>query len=171
MPTLPVRAVDIELSLRVQHALADTGSTRRLAILAARSADSWVCVVICLILWWLGEPDLGRRAVLLLLGILATALVVGVLKFVIRRERPVSDWGGSYRRHDPHSFPSGHAARVGMIATYAAVAFPIVVTVPLAAWALAVATARVALGVHYLSDVVVGLGIGAAFGLLTAAML
>jgi undecaprenyl-diphosphatase len=74
-------------------------------------------------------------------------------------------------RGDQHSFPSGHAARVGFIATFGALVFPIWAGLTLACWAAAIATARVGLGVHYLSDVIAGLALVAAVGGLAVAVL
>ena len=48
------------------------------------------------------------------------AVMVLLIKFRIRRQRPVGEWGRIYRNTDPHSFPSGHAARAFLIATIAA---------------------------------------------------
>ena len=52
-------------------------------------------------------------------GILGLAGVVLAIKFLVRRERPQGEWGGIYRNTDPHSFPSGHAARAFLIAVVA----------------------------------------------------
>ena len=46
---------------------------------------------------------------------LLAVLVIGI-KFIVRRQRPVGEGGGIYRNTDPHSFPSGHAARAFLIA-------------------------------------------------------
>ena len=60
-----------------------------------------------------------------------------------------------------HSFPSGHAAGVTVFALVAARSdrLPLAPTVALAAM---VAVSRMYLGTHYLSDTIVGIGIGAA---------
>lgn len=112
-----IDGADVALSEGLRIALARRRPLRRLAILAARSVDFWVCVLVLLPLWWLGAPPLARNAVHLLLGTTAAGIIVRGMKQLVRRERPASDWGGSYRRGDQHSYPSGHAARVGFIAT------------------------------------------------------
>jgi undecaprenyl-diphosphatase len=89
------------------------------------------------------------------------------LKFMLRRPRPEGTWGQVYRRTDPHSFPSGHAARVAMFATLGFLITPPWVGVTFVVWGLLVVISRVALGVHYFADVVVGLGVGVVFGFLT----
>jgi membrane-associated phospholipid phosphatase len=67
----------------------------------------------------------------------------------------------------PHSssFPSGHSAAAFAFATGACIELP-VLAVPLAPLAGAVAYSRVHTGVHYPSDVAVGVGIGVGSGLL-----
>jgi undecaprenyl-diphosphatase len=162
---------DVVLSEELRSALAQRGLLRRFAILVARSADFWVCALVLLACWRLGAPLFARNAMPLLVATTTTGIAVKGIKRIVRRARPASDWGGSYRRSDPHSFPSGHAARVGVIATFAALVFPAWLALGLAAWAAAVATARVGLGVHYVSDVVVGLVLGALAGGLTVALL
>jgi undecaprenyl-diphosphatase len=94
--------------------------------------------------------------------------VVLAIKFLVRRERPQGEWGGIYRNTDPHSFPSGHAARSFLIAIIASAFGPAWLAALLWVWAPLVALARVAMGVHYLSDVVAGAVLGvivALFGL------
>ena len=71
-----------------------------------------------LILTFMLAKQLTNRA---WVGMLA-ALVL-VLKFLIRRRRPEGEWGGIYRQTDPHSFPSGHAARSVLIAVLAVATF------------------------------------------------
>ena len=93
-----------------------------------------------------------------------TALVAVGMKQVIRRRRPEGDWGLVYRSTDPHSFPSGHAARAFMLAVIATGLGPAGMAIALWVWAPLVALARVAMGVHYLSDVVAGLVVGLLVG-------
>jgi undecaprenyl-diphosphatase len=87
-------------------------------------------------------------------------------KQLIRRRRPEGEWGAIYRNTDPHSFPSGHAARAFLIAVIAAGLGPSWLAVILWIWAPLVALARAAMGVHYLSDVVAGAVVGIVVGLL-----
>ena len=153
-------AADLAWSDALRARLDGAGIVRRAAILAARSGDGWLVLPIVLACW-----PLGARAVLsLAICIVATAVVVFALKFSIRRSRPEGEWGGGYRRFDPHSFPSGHAARVGAMATFVALVGPWPLAIAVAAWACAVAFSRVALGVHYVSDVVAGVALGIVMG-------
>jgi undecaprenyl-diphosphatase len=84
----------------------------------------------------------------------------------VRRQRPPGEWGAIYRQADPHSFPSGHAARALMLAVLGLSLGPAWFAAALCVWGPLVALARVAMGVHYVSDIAVGALLGVVFGLL-----
>lgn len=144
------------------------GPLRSLAAILAHSGDSWFWGA-GLALVWVLFPGLWRwRAGLLLVSILVTAVLVLLIKFTVRRRRPEGEWGSVYRNTDPHSFPSGHAARAAMLAVVAWGIAPGPLALALTLWAPLVVLARVAMGVHYLSDVVAGAGLGALVGAMIA---
>jgi len=99
------------------------------------------------------------------LSIIALAAIVLAIKFTIRRRRPEGEWGAMYRTTDPHSFPSGHAARAILIAVLGIGLGPGWLAILLCIWAPLVALARVAMGLHYLSDIVAGAVLGAIAGI------
>jgi len=103
--------------------------------------------------------------------ILVLALIVTALKFSIRRRRPEGEWGAIYRSTDPHSFPSGHAARAALLAVSSLVWGPSWLGALLVLWAPIVSLARVAMGLHYLSDVIAGATLGVTTGLLAVTIL
>ncbi|HJO32836.1 MAG TPA: phosphatase PAP2 family protein, partial [Anaerolineales bacterium] len=78
----------------------------------------------------------------------------------IRRQRPAGDWGGFYRRTDPHSFPSGHAARAALLLGLALWLGPDWFRLAMLIYSPLMALARISMGVHYLSDVVAGYALG-----------
>ena len=137
----------------------------RAAVLLAHSGDSWLWVAALGLLWLLGGPDWRGRAALLAVAVVVQALVIFTLKQLVRRERPAGEWGAIYRAYDPHSFPSGHATRAFLLAVMAVGLGPGWFGALLLAWAPLVSLARVATGVHYLSDVAAGLLIGLLMGL------
>ena len=141
------------------------GLLRTVAVVLAHSGDSWFWWPGLGLLWWLGNSFWRPWALAVLLSIIALAVVVLVIKFTIRRRRPEGDWGGLYRKTDPHSFPSGHAARVVLIAVLALGLGPGWLALVVCIWAPLVALARVAMGVHYLSDIVAGFVLGALAGI------
>jgi undecaprenyl-diphosphatase len=99
-------------------------------------------------------------------GIALTAAIVFIIKLLVRRQRPAGEWGEFYRKTDPHSFPSGHAARATLLAIIAIGSGSPWFALTLCLWAPLVILARVAMGVHYLSDVLAGALLGVALGIL-----
>jgi undecaprenyl-diphosphatase len=144
------------------------GPLRRLAIFLAHSGDSWFWGIGLAITWLAAGPDGKLLAVRLALAIAGLALLVLAVKRIFRRRRPAGEWGAIYRKSDPHSFPSGHAARMAMLAVLGAALGPAWFGWLLLAWAPLVALARVAMGVHYLSDVIGGVLMGIAAGVILA---
>jgi undecaprenyl-diphosphatase len=137
---------------------------------ATRLGDGWL---------WLAAVALlvanGRRG---LEVVSAGAVAAGVanalllcLKKRVRRARPCER---AQPRHfeahplgwfpsDRFSFPSGHALNAFAIGSVIALAFPIA-AVPILAFAASVAASRVVLGLHWVSDVLVGAFAGLLIG-------
>lgn len=136
----------------------------------AHSGDSWFWLAGLLITWLVSQGAWRARALYLAAGLAVMAVAVILLKFTIRRPRPEGEWGQVYRITDPHSFPSGHAARSTALAVMGIAFGPPWFAIALVLWAPWVGLARVALGVHYLSDVVAGWLIGAVMGLIAVAL-
>jgi undecaprenyl-diphosphatase len=141
------------------------GPLRTLAAVLAHSGDSWFWLAGLGLVWWLGSDYWKERAVILIVSILLTALIVFVVKFTVRRKRPEGEWGKFYRSTDPHSFPSGHAVRAVMLAVIMLGIGPLWLGLLLLIWAPLVGLARVAMGVHYLSDVLAGMILGLLIGI------
>jgi undecaprenyl-diphosphatase len=141
------------------------GILRTSAALLAHSGDSWFWLLGLGVLWLAGNDYWKSRAVSLAIGIVLTAVAVMTTKFLVRRKRPEGEWGSIYRSTDPHSFPSGHAARSVMLAVLAIALGPASLAVVLIIWAPFVCLARVAMGLHYLSDVIAGIVFGLVAGL------
>ena len=136
----------------------------------AHSGDSWFWLAGLFILWLFSTGEWRERAVFLGIGLVIMAAAVILLKFTIRRPRPEGEWGSIYRITDPHSFPSGHAARSAALAVMGLIIGPDWFGLALAIWAPWVGLSRVALGVHYLSDVLAGWLVGALMGLTALAL-
>ena len=117
--------------------------------------------------WLLGDVFWKEWALILFIGIFVTATIVIALKFLIRRQRPEGEWGAIYRRTDPHSFPSGHAARATMLAVLVVGMGPAWLVPIMLIWAPLVTLSRVAMDLHYLSDAVAGAALGILVGLAT----
>jgi len=142
------------------------GALRSMAAFLAHSGDSWFWAAALMIAWLFSNSLWRKWEVVEGVGISVVAVLVMSIKFIVRRKRPEGEWGGIYRNTDPHSFPSGHAARSFFIAVIASGLSPVWLAIILWAWAPLVALARVAMGVHYVSDVVAGAIVGCVFGLI-----
>jgi len=122
-----------------------------------------------LILWLAGIIFLQsplRWQIALWLG--ASVIAAGVtysIKFALKRPRPQEIDGFYSKGYDRHAFPSGHATRMGTLPVFGAWLFP---EYAILFWAISLICiwARVALGVHYLGDVIVGWLIGASAALI-----
>jgi len=137
---------------------------KKIAAFFAHSGDSWFWGVGLILLWIFGPQIWRPRIQLLFIGILVTAISVLILKFSIKRPRPEGEWGQVYRSSDPHSFPSGHAARATMLTMLILLAGPFWLGLVMIAWALLVAFSRISLGVHFVSDILAGTILGILFG-------
>lgn len=156
--------LDARLSDRLRVA-ERPGRLRTLAAVLAHSGDSWFWLAGLILLWLLGNAYWRQRALALAFGIVVIAALVLTIKFLVRRRRPEGEWGAIYRNTDPHSFPSGHAARAVMLVMMAIGLGPAWFAVLLIIWAPLVSLARVAMGLHYLSDVLAGMALGLIMGL------
>jgi len=153
--------LELDARLSSQMRVAEKpGFLRNIAIVFAHSGDSWFWFAGLIIGWFFSNSFWEQWQVVNFFGILGLAGIVQVIKFLVRRQRPEGDWGGIYRNTDPHSFPSGHASRSFMIAVLASFLATPGLALVLWVWAPLVALARVAMGVHYLSDVAVGAILG-----------
>jgi undecaprenyl-diphosphatase len=133
---------------------------------ASRAGDGW--------LWWccglavLISNDAARH---LAIGAAAVAVLAGIFSFktlkrAVGRKRPCSIephcWA-NLLPPDQFSFPSGHSITAFAVAvslgTFYPSAFPVLLFC-----AASVAGSRVVLGMHFLSDVVAGSGLGAVLG-------
>lgn len=155
--------IDVELSGKIRNA-SYSSFTRQVMSILSHSADSWYWGIGLAVLWLIGPRGWRGDIQLLFIGIFLTALFVQGLKFIIKRPRPEGEWGQIYRSSDPHSFPSGHAARATMLTLLMLLSGHIWVGLLMIFWTLLVTAARIGLGVHYLSDIVAGIAIGVPFG-------
>jgi undecaprenyl-diphosphatase len=159
------RLLEVDAACSQKLRLADEDSRLfRTAALLAHTGDSWFWVPAIAVVWFFGGTTWRVPTALAELGVVALAMLVLAVKFTIRRRRPEGEWGAIYRSSDPHSFPSGHAARAAMLTVIAFGLGPLWVGSIMTVWAVLVSLARVATGVHYLSDIIAGLILGASFG-------
>ncbi|GAB4815928.1 hypothetical protein N2152v2_002974 [Parachlorella kessleri] len=102
----------------------------------------------------------------LLLGLLLDLVLVGTLKGLFQRTRPVYNHKADFIvvvAVDHFSFPSGHSARASFVAVFVLACLaqlPGWLRLIALAWAVTTALSRAAMGRHYLGDVLAGLLVG-----------
>jgi membrane-associated phospholipid phosphatase len=141
-----------------------------LAHLGAHLGDSWLWLLIAAHLWRNAYGEIGpagarrRRTLLAWMGsVIAAVLLTMVLKQRIQRRRPSNQHRLYGAGPDVHSFPSGHASRMGAMVAWSSAVLPGwgLLAFPLAGW---IGWSRIALGVHYPGDVIAGFVLGAGLG-------
>lgn len=154
-------ALDERLSERISSP-ADTLSWR-IAAKIAHTGDGKLVFGAMAIVYLTGlvfqRPQLRTGIAIILLAIMVAGAITVAIKYTLRRERPRDPAGFISIKYDKYSFPSGHSTRMSALAG-GVLLFNVPIGIALAALALLVAAARVVLGIHYLSDVLVGLTIG-----------
>jgi len=109
--------------------------------------------------WLWPNPLLRQAALITTLSVLLTMGLVTLIKYLVRRERPRLPGEFVVFPYDRYSFPSGHSARMVALAVSALFFYPLFGWV-LVMITLGVAIARIAVGIHYFSDVMVGICVG-----------
>jgi undecaprenyl-diphosphatase len=141
-------------------------------ILATRAGDGWLWWAVGFMVLALGGPE--RYAALFTSGMAVAAgcIIFTILKQVTGRERPCASeshcWA-SLLPPDRFSFPSGHTITAFAVAVPMGLFYPLSMPVMLFC-ALSVAGSRILLGLHYLSDVLAGIAIGTALGLVASSL-
>ncbi len=143
-------------------------------LLATRAGDGWLWLAVALALATGADHGLPVLATGALAAGLSSVLLVA-LKRRFRRPRPCEALEGllaacgveppRWGAFDRWSFPSGHSMNAFAVGSVLALAFPGLLA-PILLVAASIAASRVVLGLHFLSDVVVGSLLGAMLGLM-----
>jgi undecaprenyl-diphosphatase len=138
------------------------------AVFIAYSAHGWLMTVVTIgVLIW--NPM--RWSIALVLSMAAAGLSQHLLKRLIRRPRPyevlpVRAPLGKLWRARGTSFPSGDVAAAATLAVVAGAGFSADWVWLLILWVLGIAFGRVYCGLHYPSDTLAGMVLGATIGLI-----
>lgn len=129
----------------------------------SRTADGF-CYPLMAMMLLAVDPASGRA--FLTTAVLAFAIELPLYKLIkqfVKRDRPceiLAGVEGRVKPSDQFSFPSGHTAAAFLVATVLGNTYPYLFPIA-GAWALAVGFSRIYLGVHYPTDVVAGMLLGA----------
>lgn len=106
-------------------------------------------------------PDNIQHGFLLLnIGLVLDICCVGILKFLVLRERPYKGYRQTFEHKiDIYSFPSGHTSRATMLIGLAKF-FTIINWRAFYLLPVLVGTSRIVLGRHYVTDVMAGMLLG-----------
>ncbi|UUM30989.1 phosphatase PAP2 family protein [Vibrio japonicus] len=161
----PIAKLDLAFSLFcLQHRFSHPVSKLSKAI--SHTGDGHLYILLGVLAWLL---DGERGLLFLLVGLLAFSIELPIYwaaKNLIKRRRPeeLSDLVTSFvTPSDRYSLPSGHTAAAFLMATLTSYFYPSLETFTFV-WAILIGASRILLGVHFLTDVVLGafLGIGCA---------
>jgi undecaprenyl-diphosphatase len=131
----------------------------------------WLAIALCVLLFG-GAERLRAISSASLAAAVGTALFL-VMKRAAGRRRPCAMSEHCWARllpPDQFSFPSGHSITAFAVATTFGLVYPAIMPVLLLC-AFSIAASRIVLGMHFLSDVVVGCAIGALLGYAAFALL
>lgn len=156
------RIRSLDASLTAPLVLPEHPRAARLCALGlAHSGDMPIWIVLLACAWFFGDDAWKLRAVVTFAGLALVEIVVIGLKMIVRRRRPPGTEGMIYRRTDPFSFPSGHAARAVLLSLLALQMGPAAVFVVIVLWSPLMVLSRIAIGIHYVLDVIAGGLLGA----------
>jgi membrane-associated phospholipid phosphatase len=133
---------------------------RFLAVGLAHSGDGPVWVGLVAAAWLLGDSRWKARAIVAFVGLMLAEVAVIAVKMLFRRQRPPGGSGMIYRKADPYSFPSGHAARATMLCIIAGQLGPLSAFITILLWSPFMVLSRVGIGIHYVFDVIAGVFLG-----------
>lgn len=156
------RALSARLTL--PPGLGKTRALRLVLTLIAHSGDGLFWLFGATLACVLGRGDWQEGGRRVLLATFVGGGLIWLIKQIFRRRRPTAESRGLYFGLDVHSFPSGHAGRnaCGVVLLLPLLSLPL--QIGLLLWLGLLGLSRVTLGIHYVSDVLVGFAVGGMVG-------
>jgi undecaprenyl-diphosphatase len=142
------------------------GWIRQWMVAASRAGDGWLWMALGFGLLLFGGDRRFDALETGLVSVGAGLILFFLLKRITGRERPCSTETHCWARllpPDRFSFPSGHTITAFAIALPLGLYYPLLLP-GLVFCALSIASSRIVLGLHYLSDVLAGMLIGCTIG-------
>jgi len=137
------------------------GTLTKVSRYLSKTGDGSLYVLVAGALFW-QEGIESPRLQAVLLAFLIERPIYFVLKNSLKRNRPQAaliNFRSIITPSDQFSFPSGHTSAAFMMATLLGYYFPPLI-IPLYGWATLVGCSRVVLGVHFPTDILVGIILG-----------
>jgi len=163
--------LDESIFLWINHAASGPVATAVMTVVTWLGNGFVLAVLVLPALYLRDRAAFRIHVIPMVLAVALSGLVVNVTKVVVDRARPPEHFAAAeVTVYTPmgvppdRSFPSGHAQTAFGVATYLSCLYPPAAAALLATAGL-VALSRVALGVHFPSDIVVGAIVGALFSL------
>ncbi|CCN71894.1 phosphatase PAP2 family protein [Vibrio nigripulchritudo] len=162
-PIQPIARFDLAFSnFCLQHRF--NLQVAKISKAVSKSGDGHLYAILGLALWLL-EPNFG--ALFLAVGLIAFAIelpIYWILKNSFKRRRPeeLSDLLTAFiTPSDRYSLPSGHTTAAFLMATLVGQFYPEFYLFAVC-WAALIGLSRILLGVHFITDIVIGAGLGIA---------
>jgi len=133
---------------------------------STRAGDFWIYIPAVLLLDRFGGPAGWPTLRACLVSGLTSSAICRIMKRAINRRRPSEIAGHCWATllpPDKFAFPSLHTTIAFAVAVPVSLAYPHV-ALPVLFVAFSIGASRIFLGMHYLSDVIVGLLLGAVLG-------
>ena len=136
-------------------------------VIASRAGDGWIWIAVGLVLLLFGGNRRFQALETAAVSVGAGLMTFFLVKHLTGRERPCVSEAHCWAKllpPDRFSFPSGHTITAFAVAVPIGLVYPALLA-GLLFCAMSVASSRVLLGLHYLTDVLAGIVIGCAIGI------
>ncbi|MCP4606715.1 MAG: phosphatase PAP2 family protein [Proteobacteria bacterium] len=162
---------DEDLFSTLNHALSGPLTTHFFSLITYAGDGLLLALIILPLLYFFDRTRFRQQTLAMVLSVAMSGLTVNLMKIAVGRPRPPEHFASSdVEVHTPlgtpsdRSFPSGHTQTAFGAATYLSCLYPIWAPA-FVVFAALVGLSRIAVGVHFPLDVLIGAAIGALFSL------